>query len=198
MIQLVWAISFLAAMGGPPPPVTAPLPPPGPVRPPPVVMTPFRLGLTYVNVLSEDGPTANEVPTQAVGVDLAFSSTTYVRNHLGLAHQWESEGAYSARGFRIDLVSLGYPIELWRTERFRLDLEPMLNVIRAEILFVTDADALLRLSAGAGLELSATYRRWFFALQPQIDFRYLVYNEGESDTSFTRRFPLRLTLGHEF
>jgi hypothetical protein len=163
-----------------------------------VVTTPFRLGLTYIDVLSEDGATANGAPTHAIGVDLAFSSTTYVRNHLGLAHQWESEGTYSARGFRIDLVSLGYPIELVRTERFRLDLEPVLNVIRAELLFVTDADALLRLSAGAGLELSATYRRWFFAIQPQIDFRYLVYDGEETDTSFTRRFPLRLAIGHEF
>ena len=37
--------------------------------------------------------------TNAVGIDMAFPSNSYVRNHLGLAHQWESAGAYSARGF---------------------------------------------------------------------------------------------------
>jgi hypothetical protein len=196
----------------PPPPPTAPIaspaaspvvaqPVPPPQRPPPLptAATPFRLGLTYLNVLSQDGELANNaVNTHAIGVDLAFSSNTYVRNHLGLAHQWESAGPYSARGFRIDLISLGYPIQLVRTENFRLDLEPILTILRGEILFVSGADTFLRLSSGFGLELSATFRRWYVAVQPQVDFRYLVYSGDETQTGFARLFPLRVSLGHEF
>src|SRR5206468_7295803 len=99
------------------PPAPPPPPPPRPVpvaRPPmPVPLSPFRLSLTYVHVLREDGDLANpNLATNAVGIDMAFPSNNYVRNHLGLAHQWETAGGATARGFRIDLISLGYPITL--------------------------------------------------------------------------------------
>jgi hypothetical protein len=188
----------VASATQPAPPSPAPAAAPRPL-PPPTAATPFRLGLTYLNVLSQDGELAdNNISTQAIGVDLAFSSTTYVRNHLGLAHQWESAGPYSARGFRIDLISLGYPIQLFRTPNFRLDLEPILNVLRGEIMFVPDDNTFLRLSSGFGLELSATFRQWFVSIQPQIDFRYLIYSDVETQSGFARLFPLRFSLGHEF
>src|SRR5689334_21924176 len=79
----------------------------GPPAPPPVVTTQFRLSLTYTRVLRADGDAglANpDMKTNAVGLDMAFPSNNYVRNHLGLAHQWEKLGAYSARRFRIDLI----------------------------------------------------------------------------------------------
>src|SRR6185369_7169145 len=118
---------------------------------------------------------------------LAFPSNTYVRNHLGLAHQWESAGAYSARGFRIDLISLGYPIPLV-TSAVRLDLEPVLTIVRGEIMFVNDGGGrLLRMERGFSLELSATFRHWFLMLQPfGIDFRYWVYSSARSVTGFSR------------
>ena len=37
--------------------------------------------------------------------------TIDARDHLVLAYQWESAGAYSARGFRVDLISFGYPVD---------------------------------------------------------------------------------------
>jgi len=77
-------------------------------------------------VLREDGELANQnMATNAVGIDMAFPSNSYVRNHLGLAHQWENVGGVTARGFRIDLVSLGYPIPLV-TSKVRLDTRPTL------------------------------------------------------------------------
>jgi hypothetical protein len=185
----------------PPPPAAArprPLPPPPPA---PVVLTPFRLSLTYVHVLSEDGDLANpNLSTNAVGIDMAFPSNTYVRNHLGLAHQWESAGGITARGFRIDLISLGYPIQLVTTPNasFRLDLEPILTVVRGEIMFVSNGPRTLRVESGFGLELSATIRHWFLAVQPGIDFRYWVYSSVDSFTGFSRLFPLKVSLGHEF
>lgn len=187
----------------PPPPAARPRPLPPP-PPPPVVLTPFRLALTYVHVLSEDGDLANpNSSTNALGIDMAFPSNTYVRNHLGLAYQWESAGGVTARGFRIDLISLGYPIQLVTTQdaSFRLDLEPILTVVRGEIMFVTEVPRTRTLSveSGFGLELSATIRHWFLSVQPlAIDFRYWVYGTNGSFTGFSRIFPFKVALGHEF
>ena len=192
-----------AATAAPPAP-TPPPPPPPPRRPPPpqiAPITPFRLSLTYVHVLREDGDRALANPdasTNAVGIDMAFPSNTYVRNHLGLAHQWENVEGVTARGFRIDLISLGYPIPLV-TSTVRLDLEPIITVLRGELMFVSNGPRFLRVESGFSLELSATVRRWFVTLQAfGIDFRYWVYSSDVSRTGFARIFPLRVALGHEF
>ncbi|HEY7373145.1 MAG TPA: hypothetical protein VIF57_13365 [Polyangia bacterium] len=186
----------------PPPPPPAPRPAPAyhaPPPPPPVLLSPFRLSLTYVHVLREDGELANPgLSTNAVGVDMAFPSNSYVRNHLGLAHQWESAGGVTARGFRIDLISLGYPITVMNSA-VRLDLEPVLTVLRGELLFVSGGGRILRVESGFGLELSATFRQWFLMVQAfGIDFRYWVWTRAASVTGFSRVFPLKLAVGHEF
>jgi hypothetical protein len=140
-----------------------------------VNQTPFRLSLNYVRVLHEDGDLANPgLSTNAVGIDLAFPSNTYVRNHLGVAHQWESAGPYGARGFRLDLISLGYPIPLVSSGQssFRLDLEPILTIVRGELMFVNGGGRVFRMESGFSLELSAAVRRWFLAVSGGIDFRY--------------------------
>jgi len=167
----------------------------------PANQTPFRLSLNYVRVLHEDGDLANPgFSTNAVGIDLAFPSNTYVRNHLGLGHQWESAGTYSARGFRIDLISLGYPIPLVTSSQssFRLDLEPILTIVRGELMFVNGGGRVFRMESGFSLELSAAVRRWFLAVSGGIDFRYWVYGTDGSLTGFTRVVPLRVAIGHEF
>lgn len=161
-------------------------------------MTAFRLSLNYTRVLSEDGDlTDSSLSTNAIGIDLDFPSSTYVRNHLGLANQWESSGAYSARGFRIDLISFGYPITLV-DGAVRLDLEPILTLVRGEIMFINGGHDFLRMESGFGLDLSATYRHWFLSVEPAVDFRYWVYASTGSQTGFGRIFPFRTALGHEF
>ena len=169
------------------------------VVPLPPVVSPFRLSLTFIHVLREDGDLADpNTSTNAVGIDLAFPSNTYVRNHLGLAHQWESIDGVTARGFRIDLVSLGYPIPLV-TSTVRLDLEPILTVVRGELMFVTNGPRIFRMESGFSLDLSLTVRRWFVTVQAfGIDFRYWVYTSDGSFTGFSRIFPLKFALGHEF
>jgi hypothetical protein len=164
--------------------------------------TPFRLSLTYLHVLREDGDLRTvATSTNAVGFDMAFPSNNYVRNHLGVAHQWESAGPYSARGFRIDLISLGYPINLYTspTSNFRLDLEPVITVLRGELMFVSGGGRLLRVQSGVSLEVSATLNHWFLTLQAfGIDFRYWVYTTEGTLTGLTRVIPLRVAIGHEF
>jgi len=197
------------APAAPPPAEAAPTPPPPPpprsppprMVPLPPVVSPFRLSLTYVHVLRADGDLDLANPnteTNAIGIDLAFPSNTYVRNHLGLANQWESLNGVTARGFRIDLVSLGYPIPLV-TSTVRLDLEPILTVVRGELMFVTNGPRVFRMESGFSLDLSLTVRHWFVTVQAfGIDFRYWVYTSGGSFTGFARIFPLKFAIGHEF
>jgi len=188
-----------AAAPAPPPP-PRPAPPPRVASPLPPSVSPFRLSLTYVHVLREDGELVDpNTSTNAVGIDLAFPSNTYVRNHLGLAHEWQSLNGVTARGFRIDLVSLGYPIPLVTTSSFRLDLEPILTIVRGEVMFVTNGPRIFRMESGFSLELSATVRHWFAMVQLfGIDFRYWVYTSDGSFTGFSRIFPLKFAIGHEF
>jgi hypothetical protein len=169
---------------------------------PPITVAPsnrFRLALAYTNVLGQNGDLADGgTSTQALGLHWTFPSGTYVRNHFELGEQWESEGAYSARGFRIDLISFGYPIHLVDGE-IQLELEPIITPVRGEIMFVDGGGRLLRMEGGVGLELSAASRGWFVAVQPlAIDFRYWVYTSAASRTGFSQLFPFRVAVGHEF
>ena len=160
--------------------------------------TAFRLSLNYTRVLSEDGDlTDATLSTNAIGIDLDFPSSSYVRNHLGLANQWEGSAGYSARGFRIDLISFGYPITLVEST-VRLDLEPILTLVRGEIMFVERGPDFFRMESGFGLDLSVTYRHWFLGVEPAVDFRYWVYSKAASQTGFGRIFPFRTAVGHEF
>jgi hypothetical protein len=186
----------------PPAPAPAPAPAPTPVTEPqhlPAGVSPLRLGLTYVHILHEDGDlTNNTLSTGALGLDWGFPSSRYGRTHMGLGYQSESQGPYSARGFRIDLISFGYPIRLVDAE-VRLELEPIVTLVRGEIMFIKGGSTFLRMEGGVGLELSATFRQWFLGIQPlAIDFRYWVYSSARSQSGLGRVFPLRVAIGHEF
>jgi hypothetical protein len=186
-----------------------PAQPPAPPPPPPPLIragTPFRLALTYTHVLGESGDLANNGrSTDAVGLLFVSPSTTYVRDHFAIAHQWESAGAASARGFRIDLVSFGYPIRAVDTTDVSFVIEPVVTAVRGEVMFVSGGGSgrFLRLEGGIGLDLSVAYRHWFVSAQPlAIDFRYWFYGSSEfrpqSQAGLGRIFPLRLAIGHEF
>lgn len=165
-------------------------------------ISPFRLALTYTHIFRQDGDLVDGSPaTNALGIDMVFPSASYGRSRLGISHQWEKSGAYSARGFRIDLISVGYPIVLVGG-RDRLILEPVLTVLRGELMFQDgSSNKLLRLESGFGIELSATIRRWLIAIQPlSVDFRYWVYGsvEPKSRTGLGRILPFKIAVGYEF
>jgi hypothetical protein len=187
-----------AATAAAPAAVVVPAPPPGPPPPPPVV-TPFRLGLTYTNVIAEDGQLSNpDISTNAMAIDLAFASHNYIRNRLSLGHQWESAPNYSAKGFRIDLIAVGFPIPI-DAGPVRIVIEPVLTVLRAEIMFISGGGRFARIESGVGIQLSVMYQRWFAGVEPlAIDFRYGVLTQDESRSGFGRLFPLRIMAGHEF
>lgn len=202
LLALLPGITFAAEA----PPAAVPPVATTPAPPPPRAGTAFRLALTYTRVLREDGDLAsNALSTNALGLQFVSPSNTYVRNHFAIGHQWESLGPYRARGFRIDLISFGYPIRLVDAHDVRLEIEPIVTALRGEIMFVNGdgGGRFLRLESGIGVELAITYRRWFFAAQPlAIDFRYWFYGsqqfQPQSQTGLGRIFPLRLAVGHEF
>ena len=193
---LLWLMAVGDPAPAPPPPAPTPVTEPQHL---PEGVSPLRLGLTYVHVLGENGDLTNDgLSTNALGLDWGSPSSRYGRSHVGLAYQWENQGPYSARGFRIDLISFGYPIRLVDAA-VRLELEPIVTLVRGEIMFINGGRTLLRMEGGVGLELSATFRQWFLSVQPlAVDFRYWVYSSALSQTGLGQIFPFRVAIGHEF
>jgi hypothetical protein len=153
-----------------------------------------------MRVIREDGDfTVPGIQTSAAGLDFGFTSG-YTRTHLGLAHQWESAGNTTARGFRFDLIGVGWPISLLGPSTpVRIHLEPILTVLRLQIMFASNNPTRFRLESGFGVMLSVTYQQWFLGLQPfAIDFRYLSATTDKKDTGLSRIWPFQIVIGKEF
>jgi hypothetical protein len=175
--------------------VVIPIPPPQP--------KPFQMGFEFLRVVDEDGDLAHPGQSaSSVGLRFIFSEGRALRQHLAFAHHWEDQGNISRRGFRLDLVAIGFPIPVV-TEPVRFAVEPILRVIRAEVLFVSEdggpSRSLFRIESGFALGLSAAYRTWFVLLEPlSVDFRYLRMTRDDSTSGFSRVWSLAATIGREF
>lgn len=164
---------------------------------------PFRLGLQYGFSHSVDGKLAAEgAKPAAVALDFSWGGGEIVRMHLGVGHEWESKGAYAAKGFRIDLISLGFPMAVIK-DKIALHIEPILRIVRGDILFPKGSEdrAIFRLQSGFGLMATVAYQRWFFGFEPLgIDFRFFradTANE-DPDTGFSTLWWMQFVLGREF
>jgi hypothetical protein len=210
---LVMAISGRArdARAQVPPPSAAGLPPERVVRiqvpPPQSAPKPFLMGIEFTRVLDEDGDLAHPGQSgQSVGLHFVFREGRALRQHLAFAHHWEQQGNTTRRGFRLDLVSIGFPIPVYVAPppaAVHLSVEPILRVVRGEVLFVSvdngPTRSLLRVESGFALALSAAYRNWFLLLEPlSIDFRYLLMTRDDSRSGFSRIWSLAATVGREF
>lgn len=175
--------------------VVVPIPPPQP--------KPFLMGFEFTRVLDEDGDLAYPSQTaNAVGLRFVFSEGRAMRQHLAIVHHWEQQGATSRRGFRLDLLALGFPIPL-ATGPLRLAIEPVLRAVRGQVLFESENGApsrsALRLESGFALGMTAAYRSFFIILEPfSIDFRYLIMTKEDSRSGFSRIWSTAATVGHEF
>ena len=194
-----------------PPPSAAGLPPERVVRvqvpPPQQAPKPFLMGLEGLTVLEEDGDLAHPGESaQSVGLRFIFREGRALRQHLAFAHHWEEQGNVSRRGFRLDLIAIGFPIPVVVApppSTIHLSVEPILRVLRGEVLFESidqgPTRSLLRVESGFALALSAGYRKWFLVLEPlSIDFRYLMMTRDDSRSGFSRIWSLAGTIGREF
>jgi hypothetical protein len=164
---------------------------------------PFRLGLGYSHGLGESGELAySGDAANALGLEFSFRGGRVVREHVGIAHRWERSGASTRKGFRADLIALGFPIPAV-TREWTLHVEPILRLVRGDLLFASDhgepSHVLFRLESGAALQVVATVERWFFTLEPAaVDFRYFVATSDSSRGGFATLFSFALLIGREF
>jgi hypothetical protein len=182
---------------GPPPDelVVIPIPPSQP--------RPFQMGFEFTRVLDEDGDLAP--PSQsanAVGLRFVFSEGRAIRQHLAVVHHWEQQGNVSRRGFRLDLLALGFPIPL-STGEVKVAIEPVLRALRGQVLFVSENDgpsrSMLRVESGFALGVTTSYKTYFMILEPfSIDFRYLMMTKDDSRSGFSRIWSIAATIGREF
>jgi hypothetical protein len=179
--------------------------PDGPVviQHPPRPPDPFRLGLAYTHILSESGELADPHETaNALGLEFSFRGGRVVREHVGIAHRWERSGAVSRKGFRLDLIALGFPIPVVERQ-VKLHVEPVLRLIRGDLMFVSvgggPSQVLFRIESGVGLQITAAIDRWFFALEPvAVDFRYFLGTSDQGRGGFATLWSLSLIAGREF
>ena len=185
----------------------APAPAPGvppiarPAPPRESASLPFRLGLFYAKAFGQSGALAPEPSPAAAGIDLGFGAGSYVRYHLGVGVEWESRGPYAAKGFRFDLVTLGFPIELFADERVHVHVEPLAHIVRGEILFPSGQDngAIFRVESGFAVAVSAAMAHWFVSLEPlSLDFRSFGATTHVAKTGFSHLWWFQLTAGREF
>ncbi len=203
-VVLAWLITQGSAAWAQGPGGLGGLPPERVIRvkvPPPVPS--FQMGFEAMHVLDEDGQLAHPGQSaSAAGLRFVFREARAIRQHVTFAHHWEQEGNVSRRGFRLDLLALGFPIQILG-EELRLAVEPILRVVRAEVLFVSEdsgpSQALFRLQSGFALALNAEWRSWFASVEPlSIDLRYLAATQDDSRAGLSRIWSLAFVLGREF
>jgi len=182
----------------------------------PSATLPLRLGVFYGHAFGQSGDltrniTGNggmsfQLPSPSViGIDVGTGLGSHVRYHFAVGLEWEgqSQPNYAAKGFRIDLAGLGFPISVWSNEQVTIHVEPLLHLIRGEILFQSapaQADtSLFRIESGLGAAVTVVTRGWYFGLEPfAIDFRVFEANNKWVHTGFSRLFWLQLSAGYEF
>ena len=175
---------------------------------------PFRLGIFYAHAFGQSGdltrfilPGGGNGPAlpspAAMGIDLGIGLGSYVRYHFGVGAEWESQGNYAAKGFRFDLITLGFPILVWANSDVAIHVEPLVHLVRGEILFQsrpnTDDSSLFRIESGIAGAVSLVPHHWFVSLEPlSADFRVFEANSQWVHTGFSHLWWAQLTAGHEF
>lgn len=174
------------------------------VRIPPPQTPSFQMGFEVARVISEDGSLADRgALANSVGVHFTFPEGRALREHLAVAHQWERQGTTSREGFRLDLLAFGFPIAVAEPREVRLAIEPVLRLLRTELLFVSEnagpSQTVLRLESGFALDFTAALGSWEVALEPMsVDFRYAELTRNVTQSGFSRIWSLALIIGRDF
>ena len=175
---------------------------------------PFRLGIFYAHAFGQSGDLTRFIlpnggngaalpSPAALGIDLGIGLGSYVRYHFGVGTEWESQNGYAAKGFRFDLITLGFPILVWANSDVAIHVEPLVHVARGEILFQsspkTDNSSLFRIESGIAGAVSLVAHHWFVSLEPlSADFRVFEANNQWVHTGFSHLWWAQLTAGREF
>ncbi|HEY8923442.1 MAG TPA: hypothetical protein VIU64_03615 [Polyangia bacterium] len=204
------------ATGGAAPAEPVPTKAAPPARRDPDAALPLRLGVFYGHAFGQSGDltrnitfnggTSFQLPSPSVvGVDVGTGLGSHVRYHFGVGLEWEgqSQPNYAAKGFRIDLAGIGFPILVWSNEQVAIHVEPLLHLIRGEILFQSappGADtSLFRIESGLAAAITVVTHDWYFGIEPfALDFRVFEANNKWVHTGFSHLFWFQLAAGYEF
>lgn len=175
---------------------------------------PFRLGVFYAHAFGQSGDLTKVIlpnngngdglpSPAAAGIDLGIGLGAYVRYHFGVGAEWESQGNYAAKGFRFDPITLGFPILVWANSDVAIHVEPLVHLVRGEILFQsqpkTNNSSLFRIESGIAGAITLVARHWFVSLEPlSADFRVLEANNQWVRDGFSHLWWAQVTAGREF
>ena len=92
---------------------------------------------------------------------------------------------------------------MWSNEQVAIHVEPLLHLIRGEILFQSAPsgvdESLFRIESGLGAAVTVVTHDWYFGLEPfALDFRVFEANNKWVHTGFSHLFWLQLAAGYEF
>lgn len=155
---------------------------------------PFRLGLSNAFWVGFSGEIANPIPAYAIGLDLAFPTGRRMRYHVEVGYQ----SLNGHDGLRFSPLTLGVGIPLPEIHsKWKVEIEILLDVVRAEVLF--DDKYVVSLSSGLRAQIVASYGVGFVAFAP-LGFE-LRYAYGIEDTGIRTgagaNWPFHLTVGVE-
>jgi hypothetical protein len=186
-----------------------------PAKVPAPASLPYRLGLFYAHAFGQSGDLTRMVTQRSdggvplpspsvVGLDIGIGAGSHIRYHFAVSVEWESQTNYAARGFRFDPVTLGFPILIWRNDDVAIHIEPLVHLIRGEILSQSVPKDIryksqFRIESGFAGAISAVSHHWFLAVEPiSLDFRVFEANNQWVHTGFSQLWWFQVTAGHEF
>jgi hypothetical protein len=156
-----------------------------------------RLSLSYLATLPRTGD-ALRWDSSSHNLGIEISSGQAVRFHVA-AYYGYLEGLSM---LRLEPAALGFPIVLRKGGRFRLELEPVLSLIDAELLFAPRGGGgnMLALGSSARLQLNFLVDRLYFAIAPLgVQARYFAASSsGDSVTDLALDYRPQLFVGIRF
>lgn len=178
------SLALVPGQGTLPPPVIVPAPadPQGNARPEPKNYEPeppkpkvpgTRIGAVYFPHIPLNGN--NELSLDAIqhhiGVEFSFGKNL-VRYHLTLAFSQLSVGRASIQGFRIEPATLGFGVNLHKTEKMRVELEPTIAILNIAAAGGDNA-GFAAVSSGADVRVNLVFGHFHLGLSPVgVDVRW--------------------------
>ncbi len=159
--------------------------PPGPITNAGIRYSDTRLSLSYLPAIPLSGDALRRSRTGHY-LGLEVSSGDDVRYHVA-AYYGNLDGTSLVR---FEPAALGFPIALHQGSRLRLELEPVVSLLDAELLFPSGSN-ILSLGSDVRLQLNFVINRIYLAVVPlAIQARYFDYRSAPGISESTTDFAL--------
>lgn len=217
------SLALAPGQGTLPPPVVVPAPVQGqgqgqlqtdPMRPEPKHYDPnaekpkplnggTRIGFVYFPHIPVNSTAKLSLPNPEhnLGVEFEFGKNAF-RYHLTVAFSTMSAGFASLQGVRLEPVTFGVGIPVYRKESTRIEIEPTFALLNLNFLG-TDNAGFAAVSSGADVRVNLVFGKFFLGLSPLgFDLRWAGGGSGLGGSSggigSAVDFRPRLFIGGEF